>query len=132
MSEDKKDIKNLAAYCNKVRSNMKKNEYRSNDNEAKYATPTGIWFDGYKTPVADVSDIEALIAAKSPEDWLQFIENVALHRALSSLKPKDLAFVHEMALYGYSQAQMSERLGISQQAVSRRWQRIQRKIKKFF
>ncbi len=127
-----KQIKNHAAYCKKVASNSQKNEYRGNDNAAKHITPTGIWFDGYTMSIADEAAIENHIAAQTPEDWLRFIENEHLHQALRMLSPKDLAFVHEMFFGGYSQAQMGEKLGVSQQAISKRWLRIKKKLETFF
>lgn len=125
-------IKSKAAYCKTVIKNSLKNEYRSNDNAAKYISPTGVWFDGYTFPIDGEASIETTIALKSPEDWLLFMENEQLHAALCNLNAKDLEFLFVMFKFGYTQRQIAEQMGISQTAVHKRWKRIAAQVKKFF
>ncbi len=128
---EKKEISNIAAYCGKMLANMKKNEYRANDNQAKHTTPTGIYFDGYTTKVSNETDMEYLISGQTAEDWLRFIENERLHYALISLKSEDLEFIFTFYLYGFTERQMAEHLGVNRNAVHKRKNRILSKMKKY-
>ena len=129
--ETQTEEKSIAYFMAVVRNSMK-NEYRQNDNAAEHITPTGIWFDGYKAPLTGAEDAENQIANQTAEDWLLFINNEHLHTALSTLKHADLDFVFVFYKHGYTERQMAELLGVTQQTVHRRRKKILKLIKSFF
>ena len=63
----------------------------------------------------------------SREWWVEEIENPQLARALKGLSKSDLEFITRIVIEKATQMELSEELGISQQAVSKKW----RKMKKF-
>ena len=128
MSENKKPL----AYYKRVVFNSLKNEYRQNDNAAKHITPVG----DELFSVTEVLDFDLLLeielSGTSPENWLLFIENQQLYKALRSLKESEMLLVFLKFHKGYSQAELAAQLGLSQQAVSKRQTAILKKIKEFF
>ena len=128
MSENKKPL----AYYKRVVFNSLKNEYRQNDNAAKYITPVG----DELFSVTEVLDFDLLLefelSAVSPENWILFIENQQLYKALRSLQESEMLLVFLKFHKGYSQAELAAQLGLSQQAVSKRQTAILKKIKEFF
>lgn len=120
------------AYFWGIVRNMNRMERRQNANAKKHTAPTGIWFDGYKAPLASAEDVENQIAHKTAEDWLCFINNKRLHAALSSLKQSDLEFIFLFYSNGFTERQVADFLGVHQNAVHKRKKRILKRIKTFF
>ena len=63
----------------------------------------------------------------SREWWVEEIENPQLALALKGLSKSNLEFITRIVIEKATQMELSEELGISQQAVSKKW----RKMKKF-
>lgn len=125
MSEKQKPM----AYYKSVVFNSLKNEYRQNDNAAKYIVPVGEeLFESDQTVEFD-SILELNIPEHSPEDWLMFIENQQLFCALQKLNGQELMLVFLKFQKGYTQAELAEFYHLSQQAVSKRQREILKKIR---
>lgn len=128
MSERKKPI----AYYKRIVFNSLKNEYRQNDNAAKYITPVGEELFSVTEIVEFDVLLEQELAGISPENWMLFIENPQLYNALHSLQASEVLFLFLKFQKGYSQRELAEQLGLSQQGISKRQQAILKKIKEFF
>lgn len=125
MSEKQKPM----AYYKCVVFNSLKNEYRQNDNAAKYIVPVGEeLFESDQTVEFDYL-LEISISGRNPEDWLMFIENQQLFRALQKLNRQELVLVFLKFQKGYTQADLAEFYHLSQQAISKRQRAILKKIK---
>ena len=129
--DNKKGEKPLA-YFKAVVRNSKKNEYRQNENERKYISPTGIWFDGYETTLSGTDDLEQQISIQNAADWLRFIDNERLYTALSGLSQEDIEFLFSFYKNGFTERQMAKHLNVSQATVHKRRKKILNKIKAFF
>ncbi len=120
------------AYYKRVVFNSLKNEYRQNDNAAKYITPVGEEL----FLVTELVDFDTLLERElsgiSPENWVLFIENQRLYAALCALSKGELLFLFLKFQKGYSQRELAEQFGLSQQGISKRQKSILKKIKKFF
>ncbi|MEG1913432.1 MAG: hypothetical protein RR091_13205, partial [Cloacibacillus sp.] len=113
MSEKQKPL----AYYKRVVMNSLKNEYRQNDNAAKHITPVGE--DLFS--ITEILDFDLLLelelSGHSPENWLLFIENQQLYKALRSLRKSEMLFVFLKFNKGYSQAELAAQFGLTQQAI---------------
>lgn len=125
MSEKQKPM----AYYKCVVFNSLKNEYRQNDNAAKYIVPVGEELFESDQSVEFDSLLELSIPDRIPKDWLMFIENQRLFMALQKLNRQGLMLVFLKFQKGYTQAELAEFYHLSQQAVSKRQQAIIKKIK---
>ena len=60
----------------------------------------------------------------SREWWVEEIENPQLALALKGLSKSDLEFITRIVIEKATQMELSEELGISQQAVSKKWRKM--------
>ena len=65
----------------------------------------------------------------SREWWVEEIENPQLARALKGLSKSDLEFITRIVIEKATQMELSEELGISQQAVSKKWRKMKKVLK---
>lgn len=65
----------------------------------------------------------------SREWWVEEIENPRLARALKGLSKSDLEFITRIVIEKATQMELSEELGISQQAVSKKWRKMKKILK---
>lgn len=65
----------------------------------------------------------------SRECWVEEIENPQLARALKGLSKSDLEFITRIVIEKATQMELSEELGISQQAVSKKWRKMKKILK---
>ena len=65
----------------------------------------------------------------SREWWVEEIENPQLARALKGLSKSDLEFITRIVIEKATQMELSEELGISQQAVSKKWGKMKKILK---
>lgn len=65
----------------------------------------------------------------SREWWVEEIENPQLARALKGLSKSDLEFITRIVIEKATQMELSEELGISQQAVSKKWRKMKKILK---
>lgn len=133
------EIKNPMAYFSTMVRNSYKTEYRSNDNFYKHISSVGDEFDiqekldGEKgTPQSGSDAIEQSLGEASAENWLLFMENERLQKALSSLLPADVQFLFALSTFDFKQTALARFLGVSQSAVAQRKKRIFKKILRFF
>ena len=66
----------------------------------------------------------------SREWWVEEIANPQLARALKGLSKSDLEFITRIVIEKATQMELSEELGISQQAVSKKWRKMKKILKK--
>ena len=65
----------------------------------------------------------------SREWWVEEIENPQLALALKGLSKSDLEFITRIVIEKATQMELSEELGISQQAVSKKWRKMKKILK---
>ena len=65
----------------------------------------------------------------SREWWVEEIENPQLARALKGLSKSDLEFITRIVIEKATQMELTEELGISQQAVSKKWRKMKKILK---
>lgn len=65
----------------------------------------------------------------SREWWVEEIENPQLAQALKGLSKSDLEFITRIVIEKATQMELSEELGISQQAVSKKWRKMKKILK---
>lgn len=65
----------------------------------------------------------------SRECWVEEIENPQLALALKGLSKSDLEFITRIVIEKATQMELSEELGISQQAVSKKWRKMKKILK---
>lgn len=65
----------------------------------------------------------------SREWWVEEIENPQHARALKGLSKSDLEFITRIVIEKATQMELSEELGISQQAVSKKWRKMKKILK---
>ena len=68
-------------------------------------------------------------AGHSREWWVEEIENPQLALALKGLSKSDLEFITRIVIEKATQMELSEELGISQQAVSKKWGKMKKILK---
>lgn len=68
-------------------------------------------------------------AGHSREWWVEEIENPQHARALKGLSKSDLEFITRIVIEKATQMELSEELGISQQAVSKKWRKMKKILK---
>ena len=133
------EIKNPMAYFSAAIRNWNKTDYRSNDNFYKHISSVGDEQDiqdklgGDKTVRhGGIDDIEQRLSEASVENWLLFMENERLHKALTSLPARDVQFLFTLSVFDFKVTVVAKFLGVSATAVSRRKHRIFNKILRFF
>lgn len=65
----------------------------------------------------------------SREWWVEEIENPRLARVLKGLSKSNLEFITRIVIEKATQMELSEELGISQQAVSKKWRKMKKILK---
>ena len=65
----------------------------------------------------------------SREWWVEEIENPQLALAMKGLSKSDLEFITRIVIEKATQMELSEELGISQQAVSKKWRKMKKILK---
>lgn len=122
-------IKDKDAYFKQCVLNSLKNEYRQNDNAAKYIMPVGLHIADKASLAAYDDELEKELSYENPENWLLFIESPNLHRALSSLRKRDLELLFLLFVVGYTQRDVAKLTGVSLSAINKRYLRIKKIIK---
>jgi RNA polymerase sigma factor (sigma-70 family) len=133
MEKEKKPYR----YFSKLIHNSNINEFRQNDNAEKYISPVG---DDLYDIDSDIDDergenedlLELFIGNRTPLNWLMFIENPQLHRALSQLTADELELLFLAYVSDHNQKELASLYGLSQQGISYRFKKICEKIKKVF
>lgn len=121
------------AYFVRVVHNSRVNEFRQNFNSSNHIIPVGIELPEIGDERRDSENsIEEHISRQTPQDWLLFIEDVNLHDALIHLSPDDLELLFRINSQRYRQEELSELMGITHQALSKRIKKIYKKIKQYF
>ena len=63
--------------------------------------------------------------------WIEEIKNTLLYECLCSMNESDLEIVTMLIVEGYSVVEIADLKKVSHQAISKKWNRIQKNIKKF-
>ena len=130
------EIKNPEAYFGTMVRNSYKDEFRANDNFFKHISSVGDEADiqqefsePEKQLECDTDFIERQLSELSVENWLLFMENERLHKALSSLPMAEVEFLLELvAGFKLNQTAFAKANGVSRQSVSKRFRRLRNKI----
>lgn len=129
------EIKNPEAYFGTMVRNSYKDEFRANDNYFKHISSVGDEADiQQELPEpkghleSDNDFIEQRLCELSVENWLLFMENERLHKALSGLPVAEVEFLLELAGFHFKKAAFAKAKGVSQQAISKRFHRLRNKI----
>ncbi|WP_368233489.1 sigma factor-like helix-turn-helix DNA-binding protein [Anaerotruncus rubiinfantis] len=122
-------IKDKDAYFKQCVLNSLKNEYRQNDNAAKYIMPVDLHIADKASLTAYDDEQEKELSYENPENWLLFIESPNLHRALSSLRKRDLELLFLLFVVGCTQRDVAKLTGVSLSAINKRYLRIKKIIK---
>lgn len=117
------------AYYKKIVSNSKKNEYRQNDNAAKYIFPAGLMADSDWSYVSAEQEFNRYMEYSGPEDWLTTFSNEKLAASMQNLHKQELELVYMFFVCGYTQKEVALHLGISQPAIHKKWSKIRKIIK---
>ena len=130
------EIKNPEAYFGTMVRNSYKDEFRANDNFFKHISSVGDEADiqqEFSEPERqleyDANFIEQRLSELSVENWLLFMENERLHKALSSLPMAEVEFLLELvAGFKLNQTAFAKANGVSRQSVSKHFRRLRNKI----
>jgi DNA-directed RNA polymerase specialized sigma24 family protein len=132
------EIKNPEGYFTRIVQNSYKDEYRSNDNFYNHISSVGdeheVQLECAKQEAAkepDADFVERELCDTSVENWLLLMENERLHTALCNLPTADVKFLLALANYRFNKTDFAKDRGISQQAVSKRFHRLRKKIISF-
>jgi len=130
------EIKNPEAYFGTMVRNSYKDEFRANDNFFKHISSVGDeaniqqeFSEPERQLEYDANFIEQRLSELSVENWLLFMENERLHKALSSLPTAKVEFLLELvAGFKLNQTAFAKANGVSRQSVSKRFRRLRNKI----
>ena len=132
------DIKKPNAYFSTMVRNSRKDDYRANDNFYKHISSVGSEADVQQHTVQnttrvelDAYYIEQQLCETTAQNWLLFMEDKRLHKALCKLKPKDISFLFALSKYRYNCNEYAQISGFSKQAVSKRFRRLKKILKLF-
>ena len=132
------EIKKPGAYFSTMVKNSYKDEFRSNDNFYNHISSVGDESDvqveiskSSAPPEGDTDSIEQRLGEGNATNWLLFMENKRLHRALSKLPAYDLNLVYMLYVLRLNQAECADILGINQGSISKRHNRIKNILSKF-
>ena len=132
------DIKKEDAYFCVVVRNSYKDEYRANDNFYKHISSVGDEADIQQqaAPKAthiecDIYFIEQQLFERDLENWLLFMDNLNLRKALLALTETNRMLIHMLYVKRFNQTECAKVLGITQGAVAQRHTYIKNFIKNF-
>ena len=131
------EIKNTDAYFGAMVRNSRKDDYRANDNFYKHISSVGDELDMQREVVkqrgeetSDTNSVERSLSELDAVNWLLFMENVQLHKALARLPIADVEFLLELSRFNFNQSVYAKMNSISKQAVSKRFRKLREKILK--
>lgn len=119
-----KEIKNRLAYFNKVVKNMDNLDLKKEKIRGDYEESS--------------SEIEYLCYAKDEYfcdnllDWIELVENSALHKALKSLNIEEQTLLGYLYFKGKTQTEVAKLMSMSQQKLNYKLHNLFCKIKKYF
>ncbi len=129
------EIKNPEAYFCRMIQNLDKNDYRANDNYYNHVSSVGNLNDIQrecgkhpKRSEHEANTVERQLSENNAENWLLFMEDERLHLVMSSLPTDDVEFLLELAKFRFRKAAYAKEYGVSQQAVSKHFHRLRKKI----
>lgn len=133
------NIKNPGAYFGTIVRNMDKNGFRSNDNFFGHISSVGGEADvlrklvNSRQPYENRTDsIEKHLFESDTQNWLLFMENEQLHKALSALPETDIDFLLGLTAFGFNQTEYAAAIGVSRQWISKRFLRLRKIILKMW
>ena len=125
------EIKNSNAYFRKIVRNSYKDEYRANDNYFKHISSVGNEADVQQksselktAPKCDTDCVEGLLSEVSVENWLLFMENERLHKALSALSLSDLELLFILVARGCSHRETAQIYNVTHTSIGKRYRKI--------
>ncbi len=122
------NIKNELAYFYKVIKNMDLYDDTKKSKIQKHEIPIEeVMYD----ESSNTSDVDKLLFQTSLLGWIELIENESLHKALKSLKIEDQIFISYIVKECKTQRELAKIYGIAQKNISKKFERLIKKIKKF-
>ena len=129
------DIINEKSYFATVIKNMDSKDFEANDKFFEVFSSVGDEVDLQRIESNNNNEpysVEMELCECNLESWLLFMENERLHKALSHLTCDQLEFIFELVRFDFNQRDYADNKGVSKQAVSKRFRKICKEIKKYF
>lgn len=128
MGNRPENIKNELAYFYKVIKNMDLYDDTKKSKIQKHEIPIEeVMYD----ESLNTSDVDKLLFQTSLLGWIELVENENLHKALKSLKIEDQIFISYIVKECKTQRELAKIYGIAQKNISKKFERLIKKIKKF-
>ena len=133
------EIKKPEAYFGKMVKNSDRNEFRANDNYFKYISSVGnevdLQLEASKGKHAQehITDfIEQQLCEADIDNWLLFMENEQLHKALTELSRPELRLLYVLIVHGLTHREAANLYSVSHTTVGKKYRQIISNIKLFF
>lgn len=128
MRNHRNDIKNELAYFYTIIKNMdiKDSIKNSKVKEHEFSLEEVI-YDNF----SDDFDVDKQVAEQSLLGWIELIENKNLHKAVKSLSIEDQIFISYIVKECRTQRELSNIYNIAQQNISKRFNNIIKKLRRF-
>lgn len=129
MSKDKSKIQNETAYFNKVIKNMDRDDY---EKQNKIEDHEIILERREYENLGDDLGCEKQLYNQQFLGWIELLENTKLYEAVKSLPVEDQIFISYIIKEKRTQREMAQLYKIDQRTVGRHFDKISKKIKKFY
>lgn len=128
MRNHRNDIKNELAYFYTIIKNMdiKDSIKNSKVKEHEFSFEEVIYDN-----CSDDFDVDKQVAEQSLLGWIELIENKNLHKAIKSLSIEDQIFISYIVKECRTQLELSNIYNIAQQNISKRFNNIIKKLRRF-
>lgn len=128
MRNHRNDIKNELAYFYTIIKNMdiKDSIKNSKVKEHEFSIEEVIYDN-----CSDDFDVDKQVAEQSLLGWIELIENKNLHKAVKSLSIEDQIFISYIVKECRTQRELSNIYNIAQQNISKRFNNIIKKLRRF-
>lgn len=121
------NIKNKIAYFHKVIKNMDlKDSIKKSKIQKHEISIEEVMYD----ESSNMSDVDKQLLQINLLGWIELIENEKLHKAIKSLKIEDQIFVSYIVKTCKTQQELAKTYDVTQQYVSKRFNRILKKLRK--
>ncbi len=128
MRNHRNDIKNEIAYFYTVIKNMDTKDGIKKSKVNEYEIPLeDVMYDNF----SEDFDVDKQVAEQSLLGWIELIENPMLHKAVKSLSIEDQIFISYIVKECRTQCELADMYNIAQQNISKRFNNIIKKLRKF-
>lgn len=128
MRNHRNDIKNELAYFYTIIKNMDiKDSIKNSKVKEHEISLEEVIYDN----CSDDFDVDKQVAEQSLLGWIELIENKNLHKAVKSLSIEDQIFISYIVKECRTQRELSNIYNIAQQNISKRFNNIVKKLRRF-